>query len=114
MAAKQISSFFIIYSIQRKSMLVSYRVELYPSSLQYLDMAKPSPTHAGSPILIKLGLKIRALRESQGLSQESVALGSGIDRSYFGGIERGEHNVAVVNLEKIAIALDVQVADLLK
>ena len=77
-------------------------------------MAKPSPTNAGSPVLIKLGLKIRALREARGLSQESVALGSGIDRSYFGGIERGEHNVAVVNLEKIAIALGVQVADLLK
>lgn len=89
-------------------------MELYPASNQYLGMAKPSPTHAGSPILINLGLKIRALREAQGLSQETVALGSGIDRSYFGGIERGEHNVAVVNLEKIAIALDVQVADLLK
>lgn len=89
-------------------------MELYPSSIQYLDMAKPSPTYAGSPVLIKLGLKIRALREAQGLSQESVALGSGIDRSYFGGIERGEHNVAVVNLEKIAIALDVHITDLFK
>ena len=89
-------------------------MELYLSSLQYLDMAKPSPTNAGSPVLIKLGLKIRALREARGLSQESVALGSGIDRSYFGGIERGEHNVAVVNLENIAIALGDQVADLLK
>lgn len=94
--------------------MVSYPVELYPASNQYLGMAKPSPTHAGSPVLIKLGLKIRALREAQGLSQESVALGSGIDRSYFGGIERGEHNVAVVNLEKIAIALDVHIADLFK
>ncbi len=89
-------------------------MELYPSSSQYLGMAKPSPTHAGSPVLVKLGIKIRSIREAQGLSQESVALGSGLDRSYFGGIERGEHNVAVVNLEKIAIALDVQVADLLK
>lgn len=77
-------------------------------------MAKPSPTHAGSPVLITLGLKIRALREARGLSQESIALGSGLDRSYLGGIERGEHNVAVVNLEKIAIALDVQLTDLFK
>jgi hypothetical protein len=89
-------------------------VELYPSSHQYLGMAKPSPTHAFSPVLISLGLKIRSLREAQGLSQESVALGSGLDRSYFGGIERGEHNVAVVNLEKIAIALDVHISDLFK
>ncbi len=89
-------------------------MELYPSSVQYWGMAKPSPTHAGSPVLIKLGLKIRSLREAQGLSQESVALGAGLDRSYLGGIERGEHNVAVVNLEKIAIALDVHLADLFK
>jgi transcriptional regulator with XRE-family HTH domain len=74
-------------------------------------MAKPSPTHAGSPVLIQLGLKIRSLREAQGLSQESVALGCGLDRSYFGGIERGEHNV---NLEKIAMSLDVHLADLFK
>jgi hypothetical protein len=89
-------------------------VELYPSSVQYWGMAKPSPTHAGSPVLIQLGLKIRSLREAQGLSQESVALGCGLDRSYFGGIERGEHNVAVVNLEKIAMSLDVHLADLFK
>lgn len=89
-------------------------MELYPSSCQYLGMAKPSPTYAGSPVLIQLGLKIRSLREARGLSQESVALGCGLDRSYFGGIERGEHNVAVVNLEKIAKSLDVHLADLFK
>jgi DNA-binding XRE family transcriptional regulator len=89
-------------------------VELYPSSVQYWDMAKPSPTHAGSPVLIALGQRIRAIRESKGVSQESVALASGIDRSYLGGIERGEHNVAVVNLERIAIALDICLKDLFK
>ncbi len=77
-------------------------------------MAKPSPTHAGTPVLVDLGQRIRAVREKQGLSQESVALASGIDRSYFGGIERGEHNVAVVNLEKIAIALGISLKDLFK
>ena len=75
-------------------------------------MAKPSPTYSGNPVLIKLGQKIRLIREQKGFSQESVALASGIDRSYFGGIERGEHNVALVNLEKIAIALDVKIKDL--
>ena len=75
-------------------------------------MAKPSPTHAGSPVLIKLGKRIRQLREGQGLSQEAVALASGLDRSYFGGVERGEHNVAVINLEKIAIALNIKITDL--
>ena len=77
-------------------------------------MAKPSPSHAGSPILVKLGNSIKLIRTSKGLSQESVALASGLDRSYFGGIERGEHNVAVANLEKIASALDVSIRDLFK
>lgn len=75
-------------------------------------MAKPSPTHAGNPVLIKLGKRIRQVREGQGLSQEAVALASGLDRSYFGGVERGEHNVAVINLEKIAIALNIKITDL--
>jgi len=75
-------------------------------------MARPSPTHAGNSTLIKLGRRIRQLREGQGLSQESIALASGLDRSYFGGVERGEHNVAVINLEKIANALDVKISDL--
>jgi len=77
-------------------------------------MARPSPSHAGSPVLISLGLSIRAIREKQGLSQESIALACGLDRSYFGGIERGEHNVAVINLEKIATALGISIKDLFK
>ena len=77
-------------------------------------MAKPSPSHAGSPVLIALGKSIRQIRLKKGYSQESVALASDLDRSYFGGIERGEHNVAVINLEKIAAALDVSIRDLFK
>ena len=77
-------------------------------------MAKPSPSYAGYPVLVDLGQRIRAIREKQGLSQESVALACGLDRSYFGGVERGEHNVGVVNLEKIAIALEITLKDLFK
>ncbi|NQW58514.1 MAG: helix-turn-helix transcriptional regulator [Polynucleobacter sp.] len=77
-------------------------------------MAKPSPSHAGSPVLVALGQSIRQIRLKKGYSQESVALASELDRSYFGGIERGEHNVAVINLEKIATALDVDIRDLFK
>jgi len=77
-------------------------------------MAKPSPSHSGSPVLVKLGNSIKSIRTSKGLSQEAVALASGLGRSYFGGIERGEHNVAVVNLEKIAIALKIPIKDFFK
>ena len=70
-------------------------------------MAKPSSTYAGNKTLVKIGEKIRTIRLDKGLSQEALALQSGIDRSYLGGIERGQHNVAVINLEKIAQALEI-------
>jgi transcriptional regulator with XRE-family HTH domain len=77
-------------------------------------MAKPSSIHSGNKTLVKIGNNIRKIRLSKGLSQEALALTSGIDRSYLGGIERGEHNVAVINLEKIAIALEMPIANLFK
>ena len=77
-------------------------------------MAKPSPTYAGDPSLVALGQAIRHYRSRAGLSQESLALHAGLDRSYLGGVERGEHNIAVVNLFRIASALNVSVAQLFK
>ncbi len=78
-----------------------------------LPMARPSPTHSGSKELAYLGKAIRGLRLEVGLSQEALADEAGVDRSYIGGIERGEHNVALVNLVKIAQALKITTADLL-
>jgi transcriptional regulator with XRE-family HTH domain len=77
-------------------------------------MAKPSSIHSGNKTLVKIGNNIRKLRLHKRLSQEALALNSGIDRSYLGGIERGEHNVAVINLEKIAQALEIPIANLFK
>jgi transcriptional regulator with XRE-family HTH domain len=64
------------------------------------------------PNLIKLGKTIRRLREERGYSQEDFAAVVEIDRSYMGGIERGERNVATLNLIRIAKALDVEVGEL--
>lgn len=75
-------------------------------------MAKPSPSHAGNPLLVEFGKRIRHIRKKKGLSQEDAAFASGLDRSYYGGIERGEHNVALINLEKISKALGVSIRDL--
>ena len=77
-------------------------------------MAKPSPSYSGLPELVSLGAAIRDLRIKAGLSQEGFADEMGIDRSYIGGIERGEHNVALVNLLKIAAALDITLAQLIQ
>lgn len=77
-------------------------------------MAKKSPQHANSPPLVALGEAVRHFRAEAGLSQEALALEAEIDRSYLGGIERGEHNVALMNLVKLADALGISVARLIQ
>ena len=64
------------------------------------------------PNLEALGCQIRKLREAKGFTQEDFAAEAGLDRAYFGGVERGERNVAALNLIKIAAALGVEVGDL--
>jgi transcriptional regulator with XRE-family HTH domain len=76
-------------------------------------MAQPSPTHSGRKELVSLGQAVRELRLAKGWSQEAFADHVGIDRSYIGGIERGEHNLALVNLIKIASTLGIKAAQLL-
>ncbi len=77
-------------------------------------MARPSPVHAGDPALVAIGQTIRGLRSKQGLSQEAFADEAGVDRSYMGGVERGEHNVTIINLLRICRALDMTTSDLLR
>jgi transcriptional regulator with XRE-family HTH domain len=76
-------------------------------------MAKPSPTYAGAKELRAIGAAIRRMRKDQGLSQEAFADEVGIDRSYMGGIERGEHNLALMNLLKISKALRLPLSQLI-
>jgi len=64
--------------------------------------------------LKKVGLSIRQARKDKGLSQESLALSAELDRSYVGGVERGERNISIINLKKIADALKVPISQLLK
>ncbi|MDO4583328.1 MAG: helix-turn-helix transcriptional regulator [Planctomycetia bacterium] len=64
--------------------------------------------------LLKLGTHIRSLRTSASLSQEQLALLAGIDRSYMGGIERGERNISFLTLARIATALGCDIATITK
>jgi len=57
----------------------------------------------------RIGLNIRILRGRQGLSQEKLAAIAGLHRAYIGQIERGEKNIGLQNLEKIANALSVDI-----
>ncbi len=59
------------------------------------------------------GEAVRATRLEQGISQEALADLAGLDRSYLGGIERGEHNVALINIKKVAVALNLSIAELM-
>lgn len=59
-----------------------------------------------------LGANLRRLRRASGLSQEKFALEHGFDRTYISGIERGERNPTVLVVERLAVALKVDVADL--
>lgn len=76
-------------------------------------MAKPSPTYAGSKELKAIGAVIRKMRKDLGYSQEAFANEVAIDRSYMGGIERGEHNLALMNLLRISKALKLPLSELL-
>ena len=65
-------------------------------------------------VLKRFGVRVRELRAARGFSQESFAAHCGLDRTYIGGIERGERNIALRNIEVIAKALDVTIAELMK
>ncbi len=59
------------------------------------------------------GRAVRARRRDLGISQERLAAISGLSRSYMGDVERGGRNVGLVNVAKIARALDCTIGDLL-
>ena len=63
-------------------------------------------------ILITFGEKVREIRKEKGLSQEELAHKADLHRTYIGMIERAEKNITLVNIEKIANALDVSITDL--
>ncbi len=62
----------------------------------------------------KVGARIRKLRKTKGWSQEKLALEANLHRAYIGQIERGEKNIGLINLEKIAKTLKTKPFELLK
>ena len=55
---------------------------------------------------------LRQFRRARGLSQEGLAELCGLHRTYVGSVERGERNVSIDNIERIAVALEVNIRDL--
>lgn len=66
-----------------------------------------------SNISIKVGEKVREIRISKDLSQEQLAFSANVHRTYIGMVERAEKNITLVNIEKIAIALNIDIKELL-
>jgi transcriptional regulator with XRE-family HTH domain len=64
------------------------------------------------PALVALGEQIRKIRQAKGVSQEDFAALAGLSRAYYGSVERGERNVAALNLMRIAATLQVEVGQL--
>ena len=64
--------------------------------------------------LLLLGKTIRVLREKLNLSQEELGFRAELHRTYIGMIERGEKNISILNLQKIADALGVKLQDIIK
>lgn len=61
----------------------------------------------------KFGERLRSLRKKKGISQEALALTCGLDRTYIGGVERGERNISLINIHRLARALGVQPSKLM-
>lgn len=64
--------------------------------------------------LVCFGKKVKELRKQKGLSQEALALLCDLDRTYIGGVERGERNIGLINIHKISKALNIDTYILFK
>lgn len=64
-------------------------------------------------MLLRFGRKVRAEREKRNISQERFGVLANVHRTYVGMIERGEKNITLLNIEKIASALDMSLKQIM-
>jgi len=63
-------------------------------------------------VRLRFGSRIRQLRTEKGWSQEELADHASLHRTYIGSVERGEQNISLANIEKLAVTLGVSLAEL--
>jgi transcriptional regulator with XRE-family HTH domain len=67
-----------------------------------------------TPLREVFSANLRSARESREISQEALADLAGLHRTYVGSVERGERNISIDNIERLAAALEVKPEDLLR
>jgi transcriptional regulator with XRE-family HTH domain len=65
-------------------------------------------------LVARFGLAVRAARRQRGWAQEQLSAAAGLDRTYVSGLERGQRNPTLATLERIAVALDRPLSELIK
>ena len=86
----------------------------YPLSGDIAAVPNLSKHHHHDPSLIAFGDTVRRIRLAHELSQEELAFRTGLDRSYMGGVERGENNVTLLKMRAIAEALGLSLTELMR
>jgi transcriptional regulator with XRE-family HTH domain len=66
-----------------------------------------------SDVATRFGQRLREVRQGRSISQEKLAELAGLHRTYVSSVERGERNISLINIESLARALDVKMADLM-
>ena len=88
-------------------MWCAYAVDEWSHSHDSRCVSRPS-------VQVRFGRRVRRFRTDGGYSQEAFAHQAGLDRSYLGLIERGQRNITLANIEKIARALGVSISTLMQ
>ena len=81
------------------------------STFCFQPLALISPLLAD--LLIRFGNRLRELRQARGVSQEALADLAGLHRTYVSSVERGERNISLQNIDRLAAALEVSLAELM-
>jgi ribosome-binding protein aMBF1 (putative translation factor) len=89
------------------------RIILIVSGLIVIIGRLSEPMKNAHALRLRLASNLRALRRARGLSQEGLADLSDLHYTYIGGIERGERNVSIDNVGRLADALGLDAVDLL-
>lgn len=90
---------------------------IYITKINNIDLLLPRLHDARmrrEDVLKAFGMRVRQLREQRGLSQETLSEMSAVNRKFVGQVERGEQNVTIINMAKLAAALGVTFPELVK